>query len=124
LLPANSRQMVFPPQCLNALYRSRTGIVPESLNEACAGLEKRFGQAARLISTARLNPLLDLHLQPINVLVSNEPSGRLPCGRSSLGMGFSLRCFQRLSTPHVATQRCPWRDNWYTRGVSTPVLSY
>ena len=39
-------------------------------------------------------------------------------------MGFVLRCLQHLSTPDVATQRCPWRDNWYTSGLSIPVLSY
>src|SRR5690625_1331349 len=35
-----------------------------------------------------------------------------------------LRCFQQLSVPHVATQLCSWRNNWYTSGVSIPVLSY
>jgi hypothetical protein len=41
-----------------------------------ARVSKIIGQASRLISTARLNPSLGLHLQPINVLVSNEPLGR------------------------------------------------
>jgi len=45
-------------------------------------------------------------------------------GRPDLEVGFPLRCFQRLSRPNIATQRCPWRDNWYTRGSSVPVLSY
>ena len=45
-------------------------------------------------------------------------------GRSSLGVGFPLRCFQRLSHPHLATRQCRWRDNRYTIGVSIPVLSY
>ena len=45
-------------------------------------------------------------------------------GRSRLGAGFPLRCFQRLSLPSVATRRCSWRNNRYTRGSSTPVLSY
>jgi hypothetical protein len=45
-------------------------------------------------------------------------------GRPNLEVGFPLRCFQRLSNRHMATQRCRWRDNWYTRGVSIPVLSY
>ena len=36
----------------------------------------------------------------------------------------ALRCFQRLSFPDVATQRCLYRDNWNTRGQSFPVLSY
>ena len=45
-------------------------------------------------------------------------------GRSHLQARFPLRCFQRLSLPYIATQRCLWRDNWYTSGTSTPVLSY
>ena len=45
-------------------------------------------------------------------------------GRSSLGQGFALICFQRLSTPDVATRRCSWRNNRHTRGLSLPVLSY
>ncbi len=45
-------------------------------------------------------------------------------GRPYLGVGFPLRCFQRLSFPSIATQRCHWRDNWCTRGSSIPVLSY
>ena len=44
----------------------------------------------------------------------------IPCFKG----GFPLRCIQRLSRPHLATQRCSWRNNWYTRGVSFPVLSY
>ena len=49
---------------------------------------------------------------------------RLLYERSHLKAGFTLRCFQRLSFPNVATQLYPWRDNWYTSGSSTPVLSY
>ena len=45
-------------------------------------------------------------------------------GRSYLGVGFPLRCFQRLSRPYVATRQCPWQDNRNTSGTSTPVLSY
>ena len=41
-----------------------------------------------------------------------------------LKRGFPLRCFQRLSCPYVAIQLCHWRDNWWTRGTSVPVLSY
>ena len=32
-----------------------------------------------------------------------------------------LRCFQHLSLPHIATQLCPWQNNWYTSGASIPV---
>ena len=45
-------------------------------------------------------------------------------GKTNLQASFPLRCFQRLSLPHIATRRCHWRDNRYTRGASTPVLSY
>ena len=45
-------------------------------------------------------------------------------GKSHLEAGFPLRCFQRLSLPHVATRRCRWRDNRNTSDASIPVLSY
>jgi hypothetical protein len=45
-------------------------------------------------------------------------------GNAGFEGGFPLRCFQRLSRPHLATRRCRWRDNRYTRGASIPVLSY
>src|SRR5512142_2496036 len=72
----------------------------------------------RLISTARLKPLRALHLQPINLVFSQEPM------KPDLGRGFALRCFQRLSPPNVATVQCPWQDNTYTRGWCFSVLSY
>ena len=45
-------------------------------------------------------------------------------GRSHLQASFPLRCFQRLSLPHLATRQCDWRHNRYTRDASPPVLSY
>ena len=45
-------------------------------------------------------------------------------GKSHLKVRFALRCFQRLSFPDIATQLCLWRDNWFTSGLSNPVLSY
>ena len=45
-------------------------------------------------------------------------------GKPYLAVCFTLICFQRLSLPSVATQRCPWRNNWYTIGLSNSVLSY
>ena len=41
-----------------------------------------------------------------------------------LEVGFTLRCLQRLSLPHFASQLCHWHDNCCTRDASTPVLSY
>ena len=68
----------------------------------------QYGQASRLISTARLSASPRLHLQPIDRMVSPEPSGgpKSP-GRSNLEVGFPLRCFQRLSLPDVDTRHLP-----------------
>jgi hypothetical protein len=73
----------------------------------------------RAIRTARLRGLPHFHLRPIDVMVYHGPRGR-----PRLEGGFLLRCLQQLSRPHLATQRCSWRNNWYTRGTSIPVLSY
>src|SRR5918999_79041 len=78
----------------------------------------------RLISTTRLNTSLHLHLWPINLVVYQESYSLNGDGRSYLEASFPLRCFQRLSLPYIATRQCPWQDNRYTRGTSTPVLSY
>ena len=78
-----------------------------------------FRSSFRLISISQLNVLPHLHPWPINDIVYVEPQWR-----SYLRGSFTLRCLQRLSRPHVATQPCPWQNNWYTRGASIPVLSY
>src|SRR5699024_8508253 len=77
----------------------------------------------RLISIGQLNASLRLHLRPIYVIVYDVPYS-MKDERSYLRGGFTLRCLQRLSRPYVATQLCPWQDNWCTRGMSIPVLSY
>ena len=76
-------------------------------------------EAERAIRMRQLNALPRLHPAPINRVVFPDPSGR-----AHLEEGFPLRCFQRLSRPHVATRQCRWRDNRNTRGASIPVLSY
>ena len=45
-------------------------------------------------------------------------------GTLLLEVGFTLRCLQRLSHPHFASQLCRWHDNSCTSDASTPVLSY
>ena len=85
---------------------------------ACC-LSKFYGQAKGLISSGQLNALLRLHIHPIT-----SWSTRSLTGRSNLGSGFTLRCIQRLSMLHLATERYGWRHNSYTRGGSIPVLSY
>jgi len=72
-----------------------------------------------MISTDGLRMLPHFHPQPINVVVFHDPSGKI-----NLGNGLALRCFQRLSRPHLATLLCPWQNNRSTRGASDPVLSY
>ena len=54
------------------------------------------------ISTSWLNTLLCLHLEPIKVIVYNQSM------KPNLEDSFALICFQRLSKPKIATQRCPW----------------
>ena len=88
--------------------------------------QRETWSSPRSISTAKLNMLPCLHTQPINLVVYkgsySAPEGAE--GISNLGAGFTLRCFQRLSDPHLAAQLCHWRDNWCTSGASIPVLSY
>ena len=83
----------------------------------------REKQDARAISTGQLHASQRFHLQPINEVVFLCPY-RIASGRTYLEAGFPLRCFQRLSLPHIATLLCRWRDNRSTRGASIPVLSY
>ena len=49
-------------------------------------------KVSRAISTGLLSPSLNLHILPINVVVSHDPQGKI-----HLEDGFALRCFQRLS---------------------------
>ena len=73
----------------------------------------------RPISTGHLHHSHDFQIRPINPIIYREPQKK-----PHLRTGFPLRCFQRLSLPYVANQPCHGRDNWPTRGMSVPVLSY
>src|SRR5699024_2999205 len=73
----------------------------------------------RPISTSHLHTSQCFQIWPINPIISREPQKK-----PHLETGFPLRCFQRLSLPYVANQPCHGRDNWRTRGMSNPVLSY
>ena len=75
--------------------------------------------SCRAISTARL-----CHLWPYTCGLSTSSSLTALIWKPHLGAGFALRCFQCLSLPYIATLRCGWRHNRYTRGTSNPVLSY
>src|SRR2546429_2122140 len=45
-------------------------------------------------------------------------------GKTHLGCGFALRCFQRFSVLDVAIQLWPRQANWLTSGPAISVLSY
>ena len=60
----------------------------------------------------------------LSTLSSSRGLTSFCCGNSFLQVGFTLRCLQRLSLPHFASQLCHWHDNCCTRGASIPVLSY
>ena len=78
---------------------------------------------------------LDLLVPASFHVTAFTPPAYLPCrlqgvlpayssGSLLLQVGFTLRCLQRLSRPHFASQLCRWHDNCCTRGASIPVLSY
>ncbi len=94
------------------------------LRNGCVQVRRRRDQTSRAISSARLKGLLPVHLRPINLVVSQGPSGTLWSRSVHLGKSFPLRCFQRLSPRDIATGRCPWRNSPYTSGRFVSVLSY
>ena len=85
-------------RALLALWKGRLpcGHLPPKTKE-----NRTKDQAEREISATELNMLPCLYPWSINVVVYHDPSGR-----SHLGRGLALRCFQRLSFPDVATQQC------------------
>ena len=94
-----------------------------------------FGNASFTCQGYRDKPHEQLVLVSLTHCCASTPSlstswsrttlqGDLVSGKSYLEASFPLRCFQRLSFPNLATRLCHWRDNRYTRGSSTPVLSY
>ena len=97
------------------------------LNELCcvSGFVSRHGtcaacdQANRAISTSKLNALPRLHTWPIDEVVFLGSQAK-----PGFEVSFPLRCFQRLSSPYLATRLCHWRDNRSTRDTFFPVLSY
>jgi hypothetical protein len=112
-------------QRANASYR--TGMFLKMLLCFCkrprmAGLPLHTMQAIKPIE--RLVPVSFTHYCASTPGLSTWWSPTALIGKTGFEGGFPLRCFQRLSLPYLATQRCHGRDNWYTRGTSTPVLSY
>ena len=87
-----------------------------------------------LASISFLDQVLDRLVSPSSIRYRTSTGdlspGSLPGvlllsnGTLLLEVGFTLRCLQRLSAPHFASQLCRWHDNCCTSDASTPVLSY
>jgi hypothetical protein len=69
-------------------------------------IKEKKRSSPRSVSTPRLQTLLLFYLAPINGCSARDLTGLFP-ESTHLEVGFPLRCFQRLSTPHLATQRLP-----------------
>ena len=75
----------------SGLGRISTAYFHDQSCQACT--EEIIGQASRLISTGRLKRLPALHLRPIDVVVSNEPSGTEVQGDLILRLASRLDAF-------------------------------
>src|SRR3989442_13739035 len=83
----------------------------------------RRDQASRAISTARLKRSRALHLPPINLVVSQGPSGALRLGGVHLWGGFPLRCIQRFFPRGIAIPPLPLEERPGHRGRLFPAPS-
>ena len=115
-MPCHSRHCTVDAKTLNT-----HGVSTQQVNHTNTTPPKGGCQnvRARPISTGHLQHSHAVQIRPINPVVYREPQTK-----PHLETGFPLRCFQRLSLPYVANQPCHGRDNWPTRGMSNPVLSY
>ena len=77
--PDNVSKSSFCPPACGSRRRGRTLFYAKGLSRKAGRFRRnqQYGQASRLISTARLNTSPHLHLQPINQIVSLESSGEL-----------------------------------------------
>ena len=129
-------QSLMPPNRLKPRLRMCVGLRAEGFTATPGVLCRvfcvyvRIGRAEIWVMISDLKPFDGL--VPVSFTRYRASTSGLSTWWSSRGLigrpcfegGFPLRCFQRLSRPFVATRRCRWRDNRYTRGTSTPVLSY
>ena len=82
------------------------------------------GAEPSAISTAPLQLSPAVHVRPIDQVVYLGPYSVAPMGTLIFRRASRLDAFSGYPCRTSATQRCPWRDNWYTGGPSVPVLSY
>ena len=86
--------------------------------------EYLMSQASRPISTGQLNRLPGLHSQPIKQVVFLRPYPVNPVRGLVLERVSRLDAFSAYLNQTWLPSICPWRDNWYTLGLSTAVFSY
>ena len=83
------------------------------------------GAASRsTIRNAWLRVLPPVHARPIHLLVWQGSYPVDPVGSLIFRRASRLDAFSAYPYRTSATQRCSWRNNWYTGGPSVPVLSY
>jgi hypothetical protein len=77
-----------------------------------------------IISTTSLHLLPGFHVSSVYQVFFLGSSLFAKSGKTHLGSGFALRCFQRFSFLDVAIQLWGGPPNWHTSGPAISVLSY
>src|SRR5437660_6656636 len=111
--------LVIPSSCHLVMFGSGKSCSAWPLRGGRVGAAKRLA-----VSTGRLKRLPAVHVRPIDLVVFQEPSRSKTAGDLVLRRVSRLDAFSVYPGRTLATQRCPERDNWHTRGASLPVLSY
>ena len=101
--PTNTRPLATKIRPLPDIHVKNSIVCPASdlciLSVVVLGIpdsrsRERRNQAYRMISTGKLNPLLDLHHQPINVVVYHDPQGEFILGGAWRLDAFSAYLFR------------------------------
>ena len=119
---------------LYQILNTKKDCKPYGLQPLHIYLQNRIQETLHLLTYLRLGYALD-RLVSVSYMCYHTSTSDLSTSSSSRGLttyvgishlegGFTLRCLQRLSLPDLATLPCSWRNNRYTSGQSSPVLSY
>ena len=95
--------------CVKAWLR---GFVPaDAVLPRCLGATRSLGGVAFARKAVGILVLFGWDIAALTPATYLRRSLQRPSGRSYLGEGFVLRCFQHLSFPDADTRQCPGRDN-------------
>ena len=109
---------------------NRTSRFPSSCEKPIFSIFPLVSLVSQIFFRSSPRPISISKLLRYRIYTADLSPGSLPGvlllsnGILILEVGFTLRCLQRLSAPHFASQLCPWQDNCCTSDASTPVLSY